>query len=938
MSSWSVTESGGEISCSIEETNRIRASLGLKPLQVTSPTSTDSSSAAAAAAAASSSSSSSSNSTLNGVKTSSETFIDLSASRARLDAASDAAARSAKLEREREVQAARMAPSLGEKLVAMGSAEASSAAEWVQMSRNQAAHSLNSGQGINQSKSSSGAAGKSSRLHATGASAAVFGEEKEEEEEGLYTSPVGGMQGRKRKREAGLSATYGSKDLAGLRIGHNAQDLTATLGDNQESGVVLTLRDTQLLSKSDAKGGQISGDLLLADPDGGDDELVNVQALDRERVSGRLEREKKSRMPVYSSVDELSKRKTGLLSQYDDEEEDVGQSSRVVGKKASLVISTEGGIIDTGAEARQRALALKALDDKTQTDLESSKPQLPTEKSDFYTEAEIAALVAAAKNKKKKKTLRKATGDDVEAAAGALDPSQGVDGIKVSDSHKIISDIRQQRNLVDIDGVGRGEGGGGGGDLGSRSQRRAQSANQALVDVAAASERGNKAFEAAYEKAALMTKARLGHIASSSLAFVSTSGTNNGQVALNIQSRGGRGGWVDATHAATHCTDSSMDGQDVPTETLVDDPAQLAVRNQLRSAAEAARRAQASNLNKSTHQRAYSRLRSTGGGFDDGEGEADDAELQAALSRARRLAVKTDIQPSSATTTNTTTSRAGIFVGGDQHLLNSDDTKSGEGGGLLVFNDVSGFSSKLEVQQLSSSSSSASSTHDASKSEQRLSAVPEVALVQPMNGSSKKDDMDVEGDVDDDEDDDGGGDDDDDMEIEGDDDMDVDEEGVREEDSAVDHDASESTSDHQHSIQGIAGALQLFQRTGAINSKKSDVQLKGRTKDKRDGDLVVPVAEVGGGTKFYGGGTTGKLDTFVIEYKDDQGKKLTTKEAYRQLSYKFHGKMPSKNVLDKRLKKAKREEKLAKASANEAPDSLKLFQKAQQNSAYVVIG
>jgi len=841
-----------------------------------------------------------------------------------------------------------MAPSLGEKLVAMGSAEASSAAEWVQMSRNQAAQSLNSGQGINhQSKVSSGAAGKSSRLHSTGASAAVFGEE-EEEEEGLYTSPVGGMQGRKRKRDAGLSATYGSKDLAGLRIGHNAQDLTTTLGDNQESGVVLTLRDTQLLSKSDAKGGQISGDLLLADPDGGDDELVNVQALDRERVFGRLEREKKSRLPVYSSVDELSKRKTGLLSQYDDDDDDkdVGQSSRVVGKKASLVISTEGGIIDTGAEARQRALALKALDEKTQTDLESSKPQLPTEKSDFYTEAEIAALVAAAKNKKKKKTLRKATGDDVEATAGAVDPSQGgEDGIKISDSHKIISDIRQQRNLVDIDGVGRGEGGGGGlgggGDLGSRSQRRAQSANQALVDVAAASERGNKAFEAAYEKAALMTKARLGHIASSSLAFISTSGTNNGQVAPNIQSSGGsgggggRGGWVDATHAATHGTDSSMNGPDVQTETPVD-PAQLAVRNQLRSAAEAARRAQASNLNKSTHQRSYSRLRGSGG-FDDGEGEADDAELQAALSRARRLAVKTDIQPSSATT-NTSTSRAGVFVGGAQHLLTSDYSKSGEGGGLLVFNDVSGFSSKMEVQQLSSSSfsSASSSTYDASESDQRFSAVPEVALVQPMNGSSEKDDMDVEGDVDND-DDEG---DDDDMDIEGDDDMDVDEVGVRGEDSAGDHDASESSSSshQQHSIQGIAGALQLFQRTGAINSKKSDVQLKGRTKDKRAGDLVVPVAEVGGGTKFQGGGTSGKLDTFVIEYKDDQGKKLTTKEAYRQLSYKFHGKMPSKNVLDKRLKKAKREEKLAKASANEAPDSLKLFQKAQQNSAFVVIG
>lgn len=942
MSSWNISDSGGEISCSIEETNRIRASLGLKPLRDTPPASSSSSATAA---------SSSSDTATNVSKSSSETFIDLSASRASADASNAAAARSAKLEREREVEASKSAPSLGEKLVAMGSAEASSAAEWVQMSRNLAAKASSSGK--QSLSSSSGVVQKSNKLLSTAAAAA------EEEEE--YSSAIGGIHSRKRRREGGLSANYDSKDLAGLRIGHNAQDLTNTLGDNQESDVVLTLRDTQILMKGGEKDGRSLGgssNIHLADPDGGEDELVNIQALDRERVSSRLEREKKSKLPVYSSVDELSKKKTGLLSQYDDEVDENGRSLGA-GKKGGLVISTEGGIMDTAAEARQRALALKALDDKAQTDLDTSKPQMPTEKTDFYTQAEIAALSAAAKNKKKKKTLRKATGDDIGA-----DPSIDNDGIPVSDSRKIISDIRKQRDLVEIDGIRREEGGAGGGDLGSRAQRRAQAANQTLIDVAAASERGNKAFEAAYEKAALMTKAKLGHVSTSSSAIYSTSGPSapirhEQHQSFTTGSSGAAGGWIEAPNDADNSAadKSAIVGSDARTEEPVD-PAQLAVRQHLRSAAEAARRSQASNLNTATHQRAYSRLRTTGGAFDDNEGEADDAELQAALSRARRLAVKTDTQPSSSASSSSSNSsssslsRAGVFVGGSHHHLGSDNSKSGGGepSGLLVFNDVSGFSSKMEVQQLMLAS-------ELSKSEKvPSSAVPEVALAQPLAEANKQDDMNVEDDVDthdkkgeDDADDDN---DDDDMEIEGeddnadDDDMDVDDEEERGDDtvgdffiSKKDGDVESSSSRQPRAIQGIAGALQLFQQTGAIRSK-NDVQLKGRTKDKRTGNLVVPVAEVGGGTKFHGGGTSGKLDTFVIEYKDEHGKKLTTKEAYRQLSYKFHGKMPSKNVLDRRLKKEKREEQLAKASISELPGSMKALQKAQEskNSAFVFIG
>jgi U4/U6.U5 tri-snRNP-associated protein 1 len=571
---------------------------------------------------------------------------------------------------------------------------------------------------------------------------------------------------------------------------------------------------------------------------------------------------------------------------------------------------------------------------------------LPTEKSDFYTETEIASLfaAAAAKNKKKKKVLRK-SGDDADSAmiGTTVDPHLVNDNIKISDSHKLISDIRKQQGLVDMDGVRKSEdivtSAIGGSDLGSRSQRRAQAENQAIIDAAAASERGNKAFEAAYEKAAMMTKAKLGHIASSTgVSNVYNASENNRPNISLISAKtlcSSTGRWTDAT------TESGMNN----TESNVDEmestnPVQLALRTQIRAAAEASHRAQVSNLNKATHQRAYSRLRSIGGGFDTGEGEADDAELQAALSRARRLTVKHEqILPplyssssSSSFSSNVVSSensRAGVFVGSQP---------TNKGGSLLVFDDVSGFSRRMEAQHILEESEE--------KSQVQLSnsaAVPEVTLAQPLlktqDTDQDKKEKDVNGDDNDSKDDD------EDMEIEDDDEEDMeieDDDMVVNEDVGARFDSSgqeetKTTTSSSLSIQGIAGALKLFQNTGAITSKKT-IELKGRTKDKRTGDLVVPIAEIGGGTKFSGGGISGKLDEFVIEYKDEHGKKLTTKEAYRQLSYKFHGKMPSKSVLDKRLKKAKREEKISKVGLGETPLQTALLRAQEvKASAFVVL-
>lgn len=80
---------------------------------------------------------------------------------------------------------------------------------------------------------------------------------------------------------------------------------------------------------------------------------------------------------------------------------------------------------------------------------------------------------------------------------------------------------------------------------------------------------------------------------------------------------------------------------------------------------------------------------------------------------------------------------------------------------------------------------------------------------------------------------------------------------------------------------GMAATLALLKGSGEL--KKTD-QLAGRAKDNRAYD---PSATDHG---------------VKLEYRDEFGRKLTQKEAFRQLSYKFHGYGPSQKKQEKRLK------------------------------------
>lgn len=77
-----------------------------------------------------------------------------------------------------------------------------------------------------------------------------------------------------------------------------------------------------------------------------------------------------------------------------------------------------------------------------------------------------------------------------------------------------------------------------------------------------------------------------------------------------------------------------------------------------------------------------------------------------------------------------------------------------------------------------------------------------------------------------------------------------------------------------------------------------------------------------------------------LEYIDDSGRLLNEKEAFRYLSHKFHGKGPSKNKIEKRLKKNEQEGLMMKMSSTDTPlGTLTMLQHKQKetHSPYIVL-
>ncbi|CAH7665964.1 SART-1 family-domain-containing protein [Phakopsora pachyrhizi] len=133
------------------------------------------------------------------------------------------------------------------------------------------------------------------------------------------------------REEELLSNSYGSKDLAGLRVAHDLVDIQSNLIDNQEAGMVLTLKDSRILEAED-------------------DQLENQELSEQTKNKEALELKKQGK-------------RAGQYTGYDDDQFlDPGQSKTVLAKYSDTIDGkreksfTLGGELVAGLDDRSERL------------------------------------------------------------------------------------------------------------------------------------------------------------------------------------------------------------------------------------------------------------------------------------------------------------------------------------------------------------------------------------------------------------------------------------------------------------------------------------------------------------------------------------------------------------------------------------------------------
>ena len=135
---------------------------------------------------------------------------------------------------------------------------------------------------------------------------------------------------------------------------------------------------------------------------------------------------------------------------------------------------------------------------------------------------------------------------------------------------------------------------------------------------------------------------------------------------------------------------------------------------------------------------------------------------------------------------------------------------------------------------------------------------------------------------------------------------------------------------------GLGAVLDIARHRGMLGA--DDTDMAGRMYDQKgagmhaydDGD---DDGEGGGG----GGGGRGGGPSFKLEYHDEYGRKMTQKQAFRELSWKFHGKGPSKKNREKRMLEVEKQRQ--ERAGDKGMRSISALQAAQQatKSAHVVL-
>ncbi|KAG8376347.1 hypothetical protein BUALT_Bualt09G0053700 [Buddleja alternifolia] len=130
---------------------------------------------------------------------------------------------------------------------------------------------------------------------------------------------------------------------------------------------------------------------------------------------------------------------------------------------------------------------------------------------------------------------------------------------------------------------------------------------------------------------------------------------------------------------------------------------------------------------------------------------------------------------------------------------------------------------------------------------------------------------------------------------------------------------------HESAVgKGLAGALRLLKDRGTL---KETVEWGGRNMDKKKSKLV-GIYENDGKKEIR------------IERTDEFGRILTPKEAFRQISHKFHGKAPGKTKQEKRMRQYQEELKIKQMNNADTPSlSVERMREAQHKmqSPYLVL-
>jgi U4/U6.U5 tri-snRNP-associated protein 1 len=147
---------------------------------------------------------------------------------------------------------------------------------------------------------------------------------------------------------------------------------------------------------------------------------------------------------------------------------------------------------------------------------------------------------------------------------------------------------------------------------------------------------------------------------------------------------------------------------------------------------------------------------------------------------------------------------------------------------------------------------------------------------------------------------------------------------LKDDEKAVEVDLDGTTASTVSVGRGMSNVLSMLRRTGEITGKTAGKEeLRGRAKDKRtyedyealDLQKVVKI----------GKNATDKDKEFAnreikLEYRDEHGRLLTRKEAYRNLCYQFHGHGSGRKNEERRLRQIAREQAEARVASAQVSD------------------